>query len=135
MHLGQIGLWQTKHSSVAKLPGCLRHGLPTGRSSADDSTSAADCVCVWTFSFATAGRAGGAGGGGAIPVAVAATMGAAATGSIGKRSVGGRTEALNCWRMISLTAAELSTPQYWQTNWMGFATVCGVTSSAYLTPH
>ena len=69
-----------------------------------------------------------------MPVAVVATMDAAAA-TVGKRSVGGRTEALNCCRMISLTAAELSTPQYWQTNWMGLATVCGVTSSAYLTPH
>ena|SRR2546428_14090540 len=61
--------------------------------------------------------------------------GAVATGMVGKRSVGASTETLNCCRMISLTAAELSTPQYWQTNWIGFATVCAVTSSAYLTPH
>ena len=65
----------------------------------------------------------------------ATTTGAAIVGTFGKRSVGGRTDALNCCRMISLTAAELSTPQYWQINWIGFATVCGVTSSAYLTPH
>src|SRR5712671_5558619 len=131
MHFGQIGLWQTKQSSLAKLPGCFRHGLPTGASSPPAST-ASDVVwvCACTLNFADAGR-----GGGAVPMAVAATMGASTAGGAGRRSVGASTEALNCWRMISLTAAELSTPQYWQRNWMGLATVWGVTSSAYLTPH
>jgi hypothetical protein len=31
--------------------------------------------------------------------------------------------------------AELSWPQFWQTNWMGLRAISGVTSKAYFVPH
>lgn len=56
-------------------------------------------------------------------------------GGGGGAGVGATTETANCCWMIWVTIAELSIPQYWQTNRGELAAISGVTSIAYLTPH
>src|SRR6266850_3648907 len=55
MHFGQIGLWQTTHSSLAKWPGCFRQGADAGAPAAFGAFAGAS---VWLCTFKRAACTG-----------------------------------------------------------------------------